>query len=128
LADDVRRLKEEFRSRKIKWKVFTQFLYVLFRWPMMLLVERDQDFGVGCTDSSARAVGGVDRAERNPDVVENRDQLVFRNLLAQNFFHLVAQPCGLLYARAGAGAHVKAKDSSIDAGKEVLSQEEDDPE
>ncbi len=60
LSDDVRRLEEEFHTRKTPWQFLPQLLHQLRRWALVLLVQTDQNFRVAGSDHSGIAVGQID--------------------------------------------------------------------
>src|SRR5437868_11730161 len=128
LTHDVGRLKEEFRSGKIKRQIFAQLLDILLGRMMMLLIQRDQYLGIGRSNGSAGAVGSIDGAEGQTDVVQNRDQLVLRNLLAQRLLDFIAKTSCFFDARSRARAQMQTEDSSVDAGEEILAEKEDQSE
>src|SRR5437867_3039311 len=70
---------------------------------MVLPVQRYQDLAVELSDRSCIAVCGVLAAVGETDIVENVRQLVFRDDLADRFFHLREIKLGLLNACAGGG-------------------------
>ena len=71
LADDIGRLEKKLGSRKVERKIFAQLLNVVYGGMMMLLIQRDEDLGVRCANGSAGAIGGVNRTERQTDIIEN---------------------------------------------------------
>ena len=79
--------------------------------------------GVAAADGSSRAIRLVDSGVGQANIVENRLNLLARNLAVQFGFDLVAHACGLLHAQSGPGAHVQAQQSGIDLREEVLPQE-----
>ncbi len=123
LGNDVGRLEEEFHAGKLPRQTFAQPANVVRRGMMMLLVQAHQNLRVAGANDAGVAVRKIDTGIRQPDVVENRDQLVFRNLLPQVLFDFVAQPRRLLHAQAGTAANVKPHLAGIDAGEEILAQE-----
>src|SRR5207247_10183309 len=66
---------------------------------------------------------GVLAAVWEPDIVENVRQLVFRDDLADRFFHLREINLGLLNACAGGGAHVQADLARVYLREEVGADE-----
>ena len=124
LGDDVGRLEEELHAGKLPRQTLAQLADVVRRRMMVLLIQAHQNLRVAGPDHAGVAVREIDAGIRQADVVENRDQLVFRDLRPQILFDFVAQPRRLLHAQPGAAANVKPHLAGIDAGKEILSQEE----
>src|SRR5262245_21922770 len=120
LAHDIRWLEKELNSGKSKRQILAQLLYIIRSRMMVLLIQRNKNLGIGCAYRSTGAVRRVDRAERQADVVENRDQFVFGNLIPQKLLNFIAEPRRFLDSRSGTAAHVQAKDTCVHCGKEVL--------
>ena len=123
LRNDVSRLEEELHAGKPTRQTFAQSADVLRRGMMMLLIQAQQDLRVAGADHAGVAVGQIDTGIRQPDVVEYRDQLAFGYLLPEIVLNFVAKPRGLLDAHSGTPAQVKAHQTGIDAGKEILAQQ-----
>jgi hypothetical protein len=87
-----------------------------------MLGERDQDVGVAGADRCGVAVGQVDAAIGQPDVVDDGDQLVAWDGGADHLIDLVAQPGGLLDAGTGAPPQVQLELAAVDLGEEILAQ------
>src|SRR5258708_2589005 len=126
LADDVRGLEEELHAREPGGQFFAQLFDVFGGGPMFFLVQRNQNFRVRGADTACRAVGVVDRAVGQADVVENRDQFFRRNLLPDRILHFITEPGRFFDSQPRASAHMHAKGAGIDFGKEVLAQEKDE--
>src|ERR1700733_5471432 len=94
---------------------------------VMLRVERDQDLGVAGPDRSAGTIRLIDARVRQPDIIQDRLQLSLRNLLTQSAFNFVAQSGRLFHPQSGACTYVKAEQSRIDLGKEILPEERKQP-
>ncbi len=105
-------------------QIFAQPADVIRRRMMMLLIQAHQNFSVAGADHAGVAVGQVDAGVGQPDVVEDRVQFVFGDLLPQIGFDLVAQARGFFHSQSGTRPHVKTHQAGIDAREEILAQEE----
>src|SRR5580704_2045807 len=74
LGDDVGWLEEELRGGKVLRQLFAQLLDVISS-RVMLCLKRDQDFCIEIAHGFAIAVGQINSAGRQADVVENATQL-----------------------------------------------------
>ena len=86
LADDVRGQEVKSDARKILGQFDAQIVDV-FGGGMMILGQLDQDVGVAGADGRGIAVGKIDAAVGQPDVVDDADEFGLRNLLADDRFH-----------------------------------------
>src|SRR6202000_1550770 len=109
-------------ARETVRKNGAQFLHISF-CGMMIFRQRYLDIGIGRTDGSRVAVGSVDTAIGQADVIDNRGDFLLRNHFADRPVHLIADSSGLFDTSAGAGAHVQLELPGIDRGKEILPQE-----
>src|SRR5579863_4835659 len=125
LRDDVCRLKEERSGRKVFWQLLTEFFDISGRW-MMPGLKRYQDLGVEVADRFAVAVGEVDSACRQADIVENTSQLGSRNDAADHVFGFAGNARGFFDSSAGRSPQMKTQLSGVDRGEEVLPQPGDD--
>ena len=89
---------------------------------MMLWRQLHLDIRIRRPDRRRGRIGKIQAGVGQPDVVDNRDHLARRNVLANGGIDVIAQRGRLLDARAGAGAHVNLELAGIDGGKEVLPQ------
>ena len=71
LADDVGGLKEELRAGKLLGQALAELVDVILGGHGVICFQTDQDFGIGFADHARIAVGGVDGAVEQADVVEN---------------------------------------------------------
>src|SRR5271165_6545163 len=88
----------------------------------MIGQQRDQNVGVHGADGRGSAVGQIDGAVGEPDVIDDRAQVPRRDDAAQGFLDLVANFRGLFNASAGFGSHVQLELPAIADREEVLSQ------
>src|SRR5260370_32133491 len=126
LRHDVRRLKEELHAGKTLRKFFAQFVDVRASGLSALLLELDKNFRVGAPDGAGVAVGEVDAAVRQADIVEDGGEFVLRDGFADDAVYLVGEARGFLDAQTGAGAHVQANLSGVNLGKEIATEKTDD--
>jgi len=89
----------------------------------MVLGQGDVDVAVLRADAAGVAVGLVDAADRQADVVDNGRQLIRRDGLANGLLDMVEQGGGVLQPRADRRAHMQRHLAGIDAREEVRSQE-----
>src|SRR6267143_2323733 len=89
----------------------------------MLGLERNQDFRVRRADSAAVAVGKIDSAGRQADVIENAREFRGRYLPANYALNLIGEGCGSFDAAAGLGAHMQTDLAGVDRRKEVLPED-----
>ena len=122
LGDDVGRLEEKLHTGKLPRQTLAQLADVVRCGMMVLLIQAHQDFRVAGADHAGIAVGKIDAGVRQPDVVEDRDQFVFRDLLPQILLDFIAKPCGFFHPQSGAAANVEPHLPGIDAGEEILAQ------
>ncbi len=80
------------------------------------------DIRIRRPDRRRGRVGQIQPRVGQPDVVDNRDHLVRRNVLANRGVDVIAQGSRLFNARSGARAHVNLELPRIHRGKEVLPQ------
>ncbi len=77
---------------------------------------------VRCANRRRIAVGKIDAAVGQPDVVDNIVDFARRNLLPNRLLDLIAKVGGLLNAHSGRSTHVKLEGAAVHAGEEVLAQ------
>src|SRR5260370_7921387 len=126
LRDDVRRVKEELDAGKTLWKFFAKFVDVRASGFSALLLELDKNFRVGAPDGAGVAVGEVDAAVRQADIVEDRGEFVLRDGFTDDAVYLVGEARGLLDAQSGASAHVQANLPGIHVRKEIAAENADE--
>ena len=80
----------------------------------VILRQRHHDVGVAGADRRRVAVGQVEAAVGQADVVDDPAHLVVRHHLADHPFDAVAQDRRLLDAGAGRGAHVQLELAAVD--------------
>ena len=96
--------------------------------PPRARLQRDQDIRVRGTDGAGIAVGGIDAADRQAEIVDDRPERSGRDRLAQHVLDAVAQRRCLLDARAGRRADVQLQLLALDGREEVLAEEWGEPE
>src|SRR5712692_1332383 len=126
LRDDVCRLKEELHARETLRELFAQIADVHAGGLSAHFLQLNKKFRVGASDGAGVAVGEVDAAVRQADIVQNGGELVLRNGFANDSVNLVGEARGFLNAQAGARAHVHAKLSGVDLRKEIAAENSDE--
>src|SRR5713226_7926768 len=126
LRDDVRRLKEELHAGKTLRKFFAQFVDVRAGGLSALLLELDKNFRVGAPDGAGVAVGEVDAAVRQADIVEDGGELFLWDGFTDDAVYLVGEARSFLDAQTGASAHVQTNLSGIHVRKEIAAENADE--
>ena len=124
LRHDVGRLEEELHSRKAARQFLAQRADVSRRGVVMFRIQSHQDFRVAGADHAGIAIGEIEARIGQPNIVEDRHQFIFGDLLVQVFLNLIAEPGGLFHAQSGTGPHVQPHQAGIHRREEVLAQEE----
>src|SRR5262249_15328265 len=124
LAHNVGWLEEELNSRKTLRELFAKSLHVLFGGPVFFLIQGHQNLRVRSPNAAARAVGVVDRAIRQSNVVQDRNQLLSGDLLPQHILHFIAKARGFFNPQSGTSSYVKAEYAGIHRREEVLPEKE----
>ena len=86
------------------------------------LAQTDENVGVEDADRSGVAVGDVDAADRQADVVDDAGEPVRRNDRADLLLDLIGEEGRFLDAGPGRGAHVDLDRRRIDQRKEILAK------
>ena len=86
---------------------------------MLLRIQGDEDFAVGRTDGRGVAEGEVRCRRWQADVVEDRDEFLRRNDLADDVLDAAEDPFGLLDAGAVGRAHVEPELSGVDQREKI---------
>src|SRR4030081_2820635 len=89
---------------------------------MVVLAERHQNIRIGGADSSCAAVGRIDAAVGQSDVVNNVGDFARRQLLPDRSLDETREPGSVCEAVAGGGAHGEIEGAAIDGGEEISSQ------
>ena len=105
------------------WASFDAQVVDVFGGGMMILGKLDENIGVAGADRRGIAVGKIDAAVGQADVVDNADQFGLRNLLANVGFHAIAERGGFFDARAGGSAHVQLEFAAIHGREKVLAEQ-----
>jgi hypothetical protein len=90
---------------------------------MVIGRELHLDIGVGGSDGCGSGVGEIQAGIGQPDVIDDGNNFLGRNLLANGGVDVVAKEGCLFDARAGAGADVDFELAGVDGGKEVLAEQ-----
>src|SRR5437667_6384096 len=107
LLHDVGRLEEKLHTREPMRERFPQPSDVLAGWVAALLFELDEDLGIAGSDCSCIAVTQVYAAVGQADIVQERDELFFRDCFANRGVHFIRQSRCLFSAQARARAHAR---------------------
>src|SRR5437868_11807276 len=89
---------------------------------MMLNRQCHHNVGVRCTDWRGIAVGEIDTAIGESNVVNDVLNLARRNLSANRPLHLIAKVGRFFNAHSGGSAHMQLEGAGVNAGKEVPAQ------
>ena len=121
LADDVGRQKLELRGGVGGRELLAQVALIVIQGGV-LLREVDEDIRIARTDRRRGAVGEIDAAVRQSQIVDDGGDLARLDGIAQRLLHLIAENGGLLDARAGGCPQMQLQLSGIDVREEILSQ------
>src|SRR5208282_3067192 len=86
------------------------------------LAQRHEDVRIARTDRRRSAVGEIDAAVRQSDVVCDAGNFRGRDYLADRCLDRIAQRRGLLDAKTGAGPEVQLDLAGIDGREEILAE------
>src|SRR3954447_11040660 len=100
LRHNVGGLKEEHDCRELFRQLFAEFLDIRSRW-VMVWVQRYEDLRVGVANRFAGAIGQVDTAGGQADVVQNPTQFRCRNYTPDHIFGVARDARGFFNASAG---------------------------
>ena len=126
LRHDVRRLEEKLHTREPMRERFPQPSDVLAGWVAALLFELDEDLGITGSDCSCIAVTQVYAAVGQADIVQERDELFFRDCFANRAVHFIRQSSGFFDAQAGARAHVQPDLAGVHLWEKISSENQGD--
>src|SRR5580692_3061457 len=124
LRNDVRGQEVERGARVFPGQRISQALNILCSG-VMIFLEGHQNIGVARSDEARRAVHKINRAVRQPDVVQDVVRLALGNLTPYRAFDEIAQLRGLFDSRAALGAKVEDELTVVAARKEVLAEPRD---
>jgi hypothetical protein len=119
LADHVRSQDVEGDARIFAREAQPQPAHVLGAG-MMIVRERHQDVGIAGADGRRRAVGEINGAIGQSDIVYDARQFAGGDFLADRIFHQVAQTGGFFDASAGRSAQMEGELAGINPREEVL--------
>src|SRR5467141_3657685 len=128
LRDDIRRLEEKLYAGKTLGQFLTQIVDVHAGRLAAYFFQLNEDFRVGTSDGAGVAVGEVDAAVGQADVVENRRQFVFRNGFPDDAIDLVGETRRFFNAQSGASTHVQTDLAGIDIGEKIAAKHADEQE
>src|SRR5271157_3319704 len=124
LSDDVGGLEEKLDARKAARQFFTQSADVLPGGMVMLRIQTNQDFRVAGANHAGIAVRKIDARIRQPNVVEDRHQFVFWDLLSKILLDVIGQPRRFFNAQPGTGPQMKPHQTGVNRREEVFAKEE----
>ena len=127
LRDDIGRLEEKLHARETLRELLTQVVDVHAGRLAAHFLQLNQDFRVGTSDGAGVAVGEVDAAVGQADVVENRRQFVLRNGL-RGLHHDWSARRRAFNAQTGASTHVQTDLAGIDIGEKIAAKNADEQE
>src|SRR5260370_14344535 len=93
----------------------------------MLGGESDHNIRIFCSDWRRTAVGKIDAAIRQPDVVDNPAELARWYLVANLGFHAVTKGGRLFNAHTGGGTKMQREFATVHRWEEILSQPRIEP-
>src|SRR2546429_2885236 len=125
LCDDVRRLKEELHPGKKPRQLFAQIVDVGTGRLAAPFRQLHKNFRVGTPDGAGVAIGEVNTAVRQADIVEDGGEFVLRDDFTDDTVYLVGEARGFLDAQTGACAHVQANLPGVDLRKEIAAENAD---
>src|SRR6185369_17808750 len=121
LTDYIRGQERERHARKLLGQVEPEIVYILLG-RSMLLSQADQDVGISRPTRGRTAIGKIDAAVGNPNIVDDAGDILGWNLLADGVFNQVAKPRGFLDPRTRPSPDVQLELTGIYAGEEILAQ------
>src|SRR5579872_3771509 len=92
----------------------------------MLRRKRDENIGIGGADRRRIAVGEIDSAVRQSNVVDDAGHFGTRDVSVNRVLDFVAKKRGIFNAHPGGRSQMQFEAAGIDAGEEVLAQPWDD--
>ena len=122
LRDDVRRQERKGGARELLRQHGAQ-LFDIIRCRSMAFLQGYQHIGICGADRAAIAVGHVDAAVRQPDVIDDIVHLAGRDDLADGLLSKIAQTRRLLDPGSRRGADMHENLTRIDGGEKVLAEE-----
>src|SRR5258708_2316934 len=122
LADNVGGLEKEFHARESFRQLASQAMNISLGGTMAGF-QRHQDLGIGRADRSSIAVGKVDAAIRQSDIVQDRVDFFPGNLSPNLLLNLIDKPCRFFDSQTRAAADMKAELSGVYVGEKVAAQE-----
>ena len=121
LADDIGGHEVKRDARKFARQAFAQLADILAGGPVAF-GQRNQNVRIHGADRLRGAVGHVDGAVRQADVVDHAGQFRRRNDAPDGGFHQIADARGFLDARAGLGAKVQIETARVGGREKILPQ------
>ena len=127
LRHDVGGLEEELHPRKTSRQFAAQPAHVPRGGVMVFRIQRHQNLGVTATNHARTGVGEIDARVGNADVIQDRLQLLLRNLAAQDLLHFIAQTRRFFHPQARPGAEVQPDQARIHLREEIATQKKHQP-
>ena len=121
LRNDIDGEYVERDARIIMCQHASEFFNILVRWPVFFR-ELDLDVGIGGADRRGGRVGKIQARVGQADVIDDGDDLIGGNVLADGAVDVIAKRGSLFDARTGAGPDVDLELPGIYGGEEVLPQ------
>jgi len=121
LAADVRRQEREVAAGKTLRQRFTQFFHVI-GGGCVVFFQADLNVAILRADGAAAAVGHVDAAERDANVIDNGVQFFGRDDLTDPRFNAVEGGGAFFDARAQRQAHMQGQRTGIRGREKVLAK------
>ncbi len=127
LADDIGRKERERRAGERLRQLLAQPLHIDVG-RRLAFIQRHQNVGVEDADGPGIAVGNVDAADGEADVVDDARHARRRNDRADLLLDLIGQRRRLLDSGSRRRAQMQLDRAGIDRGEEILSQRGDEAE
>ena len=127
LVNDVGRLEEERQLRELVTEDLPKLGHISAR-RSVILFELHQNFAISRADGGTVAIGQVDAAGRQADVVQRHVQFLGWNCVAYRFFNLFKDLGRLFKSCASRGTDVKSELTGINRREEILSDKRDQQE
>src|SRR6266850_2892874 len=125
LRDNVRRLEEEVHAREALGEFLAQVVDVHAGRLAADFFQLNQDFRIGASDRARVAVGKIDAAVGQADVVENRGQFVLRNGFPDDAIDLVGETRRFFNTQTRASPQMQTDLAGIDFGKKIAAKNAD---
>ncbi len=118
LADHVGWQEREGHPGKLFRECESKLVNVVIRG-MVVGRKRNKNVGIGCADWSRIAIGKIDAAVRQADVIDDIVHFAWRNLLSNRLLDLIAKVGGFLDAHSSGRTKMKLERTAVYTRKEV---------